>query len=381
MIGTLISYYQVLEKLGAGGMGVVYKAQDTRLGRFVALKFLPDDFADDPQLRERFQREARAASALNHPNICTIYDIGEADGRVFMAMEFLDGVTLKDTIAATPMEFDRLIAIGSQVLDGLEAAHAQGIIHRDIKPANFFITVGGRAKILDFGLAKIATANQVRTGDEETVADGAGQTTAGVTLGTMPYMSPEQALGKPLDTRTDLFSLGVTLYEMATGQMPFCGDTTGVLFLSIIQEAPAPVTQLNPRAPGELQRIINKCLEKDRNLRYQHASDISADLKRLQRESAASGLKSAAAALQMARTSGGSAAAATSEPGIAFNERSQAGHGRSGNPARSRRQNQSSSAQAFAPANGSLLWRDRLGRCADRRSLPLSPSSQSGRTG
>ncbi len=284
MIGTVISHYLVLEKLGAGGMGVVYKAQDIRLGRFVALKFLPDDFADDPQRRERFQREARAASALNHPNICTIYDIGEADGRVFMAMEFLDGVTLKDLIATTPLEPDRLIAIASQVLDGLEAAHAQGIIHRDIKPANFFIAAGGRAKILDFGLAKIAAANHVRTGDEETIADGAGQTTAGVTLGTMPYMSPEQALGKPLDTRTDLFSLGVTLYEMATGQMPFRGDTTGVLFLSIIQEAPAPVTQLNPRVPAELQRIIDKCLEKDRELRYQHASDINSDLRRLQRD-------------------------------------------------------------------------------------------------
>jgi eukaryotic-like serine/threonine-protein kinase len=283
MIGTLISHYRVLEKLGAGGMGVVYKAQDTRLGRFVALKFLPDDFADDAQWRERFQREARAASALNHPNICTIYDIGEADGRAFMAMEFLDGGTLKDKIAGAPLELDQLFDISGQVLDGLEAAHAQGIIHRDIKPANFFIASSGRAKILDFGLAKIATASRARTGDEETLVNAAGQTTAGVTLGTMPYMSPEQALGKPLDTRTDLFSLGVTLYEMATGQMPFHGDTTGVLFLSIVQESPAPVMQLNPKLPPEIQRIINKCLEKDRELRYQHASDISSDLKRLQR--------------------------------------------------------------------------------------------------
>jgi eukaryotic-like serine/threonine-protein kinase len=297
MIGTVISHYRVLEKLGAGGMGVVYKAQDTRLGRFVALKFLPDDFADDVQWRERFQREARAASALNHPNICTIYDIGEAGGRVFMAMEFLDGVTLKAIIATAPLELGRLIAIASQVLDGLEAAHAQGIIHRDIKPANFFITAGDRAKILDFGLAKIAAANQVRTGNEETVAEIADQTTAGVTLGTMPYMSPEQALGKTLDTRTDLFSLGVALYEMATGQMPFRGDTTGVLFLSIMQEIPPPVMQLNPKAPAELQRIINKCLAKDRELRYQHASDISSDLKRLQRERATSWSTSAAIAV------------------------------------------------------------------------------------
>ena len=303
MIGTVISHYIVLEKLGAGGMGVVYKAQDTRLGRFVALKFLPDDFADDPQRRERFQREARAASALNHPNICTIYDIGESDGHVFMSMEFLAGVTFKEKIGGAPLELDQLFDISGQVLDGLEAAHAQGIIHRDIKPANFFITSSGHAKILDFGLAKIATTNHTRTGDEETLVDGSGQTTAGVTLGTMPYMSPEQALGKPLDTRTDLFSFGVTLYEMATGQMPFRGDTTGVLFLSIVQETPAPVMQLNPKVPAELQRIINKCLEKDRELRYQHASDIGSDLKRLKRDGGITRL-----------TSAGSAATSASRP-------------------------------------------------------------------
>ena len=300
MIGTVISHYLVLEKLGAGGMGVVYKAQDTRLGRFVALKFLPDDFADDPQRRERFQREARAASALNHPNICTIYDIGEADGHVFMAMEFLAGMTLKDKIAGAPLELDQLFDIARQVLDGLGAAHAQGIIHRDIKPANFLVTSSGRAKILDFGLAKVATVSRARTGDEETLVDRAGQTTAGVTLGTMAYMSPEQAFGKPLDIRTDLFSLGVTLYEMATGQMPFHGDTTGILFLSIVQEKPAPVMQLNPRVPAELQRIINKCLEKDRELRYQHASDISSDLKRLQRGGGPTHLTAAGSTTQYA---------------------------------------------------------------------------------
>ena len=286
MIGSTISHYRVLERLGAGGMGVVYKAEDVRLGRFVALKFLPNEFADDPQRRERFQREARAASALNHPNICTIYDIGEADGHVFMAMEFLAGMTLKDKIAGAPLELDSLFDISRQVLEGLEAAHAQEIIHRDIKPANFFITSSGRAKILDFGLAKIATASRALTGDEETLVDAAGQTTAGVTLGTMPYMSPEQVLGKPLDTRTDLFSFGVTLYEMATGEMPFRGDTTGVLFLSIVQETPVLVMQLNPRVPPGLQYIINRCLEKDSELRYQHASDISSDLKRLQRNGA-----------------------------------------------------------------------------------------------
>src|SRR6516162_4283854 len=296
MIGTTISHYRILGKLGAGGMGVVYKAEDVRLGRFVALKFLPDKFADDPQLRDRFQREARAASGLNHPNISTIYDIGEVDGRFFMAMEFLDGETLKAKVERGPLSLDEFQRIGLQVVDGLGAAHQQGIIHRDIKPANVFVTSSGRAKILDFGLAKSATTRQVRTGEEETVADVETLTMQGATLGTMPYMSPEQALGKPLDTRTDLFSLGVTLYEMATGQMPFRGNTTGVLFLSIVQETPAPAMQLNPRVPPELQRIINKCLEKDRELRYQHASDISSDLKRLQREGATSWSTSAASA-------------------------------------------------------------------------------------
>ena len=280
MLGSSISHYRILGKLGEGGMGVVYKAQDTRLGRFVALKFLPEDYADDRHLRERFQREARAASALNHPNICTIYDIGDAEGSVFIAMEFLDGVTLKQLILSGSLELERLPDIAGQVLDGLGAAHTRGIIHRDIKPANIFVTTSGRAKILDFGLAKIAPSSEVRTEEEETVGDLSMQTTAGRTLGTLPYMSPEQALGKLLDIRTDLFSFGVTLYEMATGQMPFRGDTTGVLFLSIMQDIPVPARQLNPGVPAELQKVIEKCLEKDRELRYQLASDVRNDLRR-----------------------------------------------------------------------------------------------------
>jgi eukaryotic-like serine/threonine-protein kinase len=312
MIGTTISHYRVLEKLGAGGMGVVYKAQDSRLGRFVALKFLPEDFADDPQLRDRFQREARAVSALNHPNICTIYDIGEEKGRVFLAMEFLDGVTLKEQIVKGSLELERVIDIATQVLDGLEAAHTDGIIHRDIKPANIFLTSRNRAKILDFGLAKIATQKPVRTGEEETrsVSDVHFVTTEGGALGTMPYMSPEQALGKPLDTRSDLFSFGVSLYEMATSQMPFHGDTTGVLFLSIMQDTPVPAMQLNPRIPPELQRIIEKCLEKDRELRYQHASDIRADLGRLDRGGSSSQWNS----VGVAGPPAGGAAAKQSDP-------------------------------------------------------------------
>lgn len=291
MIGKVISHYRVLQRLGAGGMGVVYKAQDTRLERFVALKLLPESFAHDEDARRRFQREAQATSALNHPNICTTYDIGEDDGRVFIAMEFLDGMTLRELLQSGPLELDRLINIAIQVADGLDAAHSEGIMHRDIKLANIFVTKGGRVKILDFGLAKRTEprSNSIPTPPGQGIPVLEDKLTGTGFLGTAAYMSPEQALGKKLDARTDLFSFGVVLYEMATGQAPFRGDTTGILFLSIVQESAVPPIQLNPDVPEELQRIISKCLVKDRDHRYQYASEISADLKRLRRTAAHDG--------------------------------------------------------------------------------------------
>jgi serine/threonine protein kinase len=303
VVGTVVGHYKILERLGAGGMGVVYRAEDVRLGRQVALKFLPADLAGNPEALDRFQREARVASSLNHPHICTIHDVGEHGAERFIVMELLDGRTLKDEIARGPLPFDRVLELGIEIADGLDAAHSRGIVHRDVKPANIFVTDRGQAKVLDFGIAKLAMSRRGGDADADVTRVAPEHvTTVGTTLGTVAYMSPEQARGDELDARADVFSFGIVLYEMATGRDPFAGRTSALVFDAILHDTPPQPSSFNPKLPAELDRIILKSLEKDKTLRYQTAAELRGDLKRLKRDTDS-------ARTQVARSSGFAAAA------------------------------------------------------------------------